>query len=141
MGKHMKKNSSTRGTRQGCPLSPYLFVLAVNELSLLLQQELTEVDLAGIRLGSNCTLINSLLFADDLLIYGEANPEEAHIIQQTLQSYQHSGQLPNWSKSGIVFSKAFDIKFRIKSDTFFMSLSLMKLLFILDTLSFFQPKT
>jgi hypothetical protein len=33
---------STRRIRQGCHISPYIFVMAINELSLLLQQSLAE---------------------------------------------------------------------------------------------------
>jgi hypothetical protein len=100
----------TRGIQQGCPLSSYLFVMAIKELSLLLRHALTDVTpFAGIRLGPNCPPINSLLFADGLLIYGEAPTMEARHIKQTLQNFRtRSGRLPNWSKSGIVFSKAVD---------------------------------
>jgi hypothetical protein len=63
---------SQRGLRQGCPLSPYLFVLAINELSIRLQEALQCNNLSGIVLGTGCPAIHSLLFADDLILCGKA---------------------------------------------------------------------
>jgi hypothetical protein len=46
------------------------------------------------------------LFADDLLICGRANILEASTMSAILHSFcTRSGQTPNWSKSGIIFSK------------------------------------
>lgn len=67
---------TTRGIRQGCPLSPYLFVLAINELSLRLQEALDNADLTGVTLGPSCPPIHSILFADDLIICGKADLQE-----------------------------------------------------------------
>uniref|UniRef100_A0A8I7B9T8 Reverse transcriptase domain-containing protein n=1 Tax=Hordeum vulgare subsp. vulgare TaxID=112509 RepID=A0A8I7B9T8_HORVV len=39
-GQPSPKFKSFRGIRQGCPMSPYLFVLAINELSILLNEDL-----------------------------------------------------------------------------------------------------
>jgi hypothetical protein len=65
--------------------------------------------LHGIILGPNCPPIHSLLFADDLLICGNATQQEASNIKHILHSFcQQSGQIPNWTKSGIVFSKLVD---------------------------------
>lgn len=95
-----------RGIRQGCPLSPYLFVIAINELAAGLQEELHRRNLQGIVLGPNSPPIHSLMFADDLIICGQANQAEASTIWNTLQHfYALSGQTPNWAKSSVLFSK------------------------------------
>ena len=95
-----------RGVRQGCPLSPYLFVLAINELSIALQEAMAANYFVGITLGPNCPAIHSLLFADDLLVCGKATVQEATRMKQILHDFCiRSGQTPNWSKSGIIFSK------------------------------------
>jgi hypothetical protein len=70
-GQAFAKFKGDRGIRQGCPLSPYLFVLAINELSIALQEAMTTNQFAGIKLGLTCPPIHSLLFADDLLVWGK----------------------------------------------------------------------
>jgi hypothetical protein len=97
---------SQRGLRQGCPLSPYLFVIAINELSIRLQEALQNNNLSGIALGPYCPAIHSLLFADDLILCGKATIHEAQVIKTILYDFCHqSGQLPNLQKSSILFSK------------------------------------
>jgi hypothetical protein len=64
---------TTRGIRQSCPLSLYLFVIAINELSLRLQEALDNANLTGAILGPGCPPIHSVLFADDLIICGKAD--------------------------------------------------------------------
>jgi hypothetical protein len=87
-GQSFAKFNSTRGIRQGCPLSTYLFVLAVNDLSLMLQEALQANHLTGVLVGPNCPSIHSLMFADDLIICGKADKQEAdnilHILQKKL---------------------------------------------------------
>jgi hypothetical protein len=78
----------SRGIRQGCPLSPYLFVLSINELSIALQQAMAQSSLTGISLGPNCPAIHSLLFADDLLVCGQATIQEAGEINQIIHEYK-----------------------------------------------------
>jgi hypothetical protein len=100
---HIKPN---RGIRQGCPLLPYLFVVDMNELSIALQQEMQNQHLTGISLGPRCMPIHSLLFADDLILGGQATVQEATAIKAILQRFcDASGQTPNLQKSAILFSK------------------------------------
>jgi hypothetical protein len=92
--------------RQGCPLSPYLFVIAINELSIQLQEALHNNNLSGISLGEGAPPIHSLLFAGDLILCGNAIVEEAQAIKTILYDFcQQSGQTPNLQKSSILFSK------------------------------------
>ncbi|WVZ83725.1 hypothetical protein U9M48_030845, partial [Paspalum notatum var. saurae] len=95
-----------RGIRQGCPMSPYLFVIAINELSLTLQEAMNEEAISGISLGHNCPPIHSLMFADDLIVCGQTTQQEVTTIKQIIDSFcTTSGQIPNWSKSSITYSK------------------------------------
>jgi hypothetical protein len=94
-----------RGLRQGCPLSPYLFVIAINELSLRLQDELNASNLQGVSLAPGAPPIHCLLFADDLIICGNASPDEAAATKTILYDFcRESGQTPNLNKSSILFS-------------------------------------
>jgi hypothetical protein len=86
-GQSFAKFNSSRGIRQGCPLSPYLFVFAVNELSLMLDDALQANHLTGISLGPNCPPIHSLMFADDLIICGKAEVQEANTISYLLDHF------------------------------------------------------
>jgi hypothetical protein len=86
-GQSFAKFNSTRGIRQGCPLIPYLFVIALNEISLMLQYALQANHLTCISLGPNCPPIHSLMFADDLIICGRDDMQEANTILHLLNHF------------------------------------------------------
>ncbi|XP_047091476.1 uncharacterized protein LOC124703290 [Lolium rigidum] len=91
------------------------FVFAVNELSLMLQEALQANHLTGISLGPECPPIHSLMFADDIIVCGKANMQEVQTISHILDHFCHdSGQTPNWTKSGILFSK--NVTMQVKED-------------------------
>lgn len=59
----------------------------------------------GASLTPNGTIIHSLMYADDLMIVGQATPEEARSIFQIIQVFcNQSGQTLSWNKSSILFS-------------------------------------
>jgi hypothetical protein len=52
------------GTRQGCPLSPYLFNIVLEILARAIQQQ---KEIEGIQIGKK--EVNISLFADDMIVY------------------------------------------------------------------------
>ena len=69
---------SSRGLRQGNPLSPYLFVIGMEVLSCLLKRAMEGNFIFGCRLGDRDggeMVISHLLYADDTIIFCEAKSE------------------------------------------------------------------
>ena len=78
----------TRGLRQGDPLSSYLFLFVADALSLALQNEIMTGDLKELKVSRNAPGVSHLLFADDALVFFEANVPQAERIKQVLQRFQ-----------------------------------------------------
>lgn len=104
-----------RGIRQGHPISPYLFVLCMDKLTHLIEHVITKKQWKSFQVGRNDTYISHLMFADDLLIFGEANEAQLICVKETLDIFcQMSGQEISNDKSSILFSENIPSSTRIK---------------------------
>lgn len=94
-----------RGLRQGCPLSPYLFILCAEVFSNLLSQAEMNKHIHGIKFGKELS-ITHLLFADDSLIFVRATKEDCWSLKGVFDCYTNaSGQIFNFEKSSMFFSQ------------------------------------
>jgi hypothetical protein len=82
-GEPTKSFRCERGIRQGCPLSPLLFILVLEGLSILLKHSHAEGKLSGVNF-SGMTHILHILFVDDVLILTEASFEDGHLFTPSL---------------------------------------------------------
>jgi hypothetical protein len=95
-----------RGIRQGDPISPYLFVLCMDKLSHLIIHEVNRGKWKGIKAGRDGPMVSHLMFADDLLLFGEAKEEQMQCVIDTLNKFCNlSGQEVSQEKTSIYFSK------------------------------------
>jgi hypothetical protein len=93
-----------RGLRQGCPLSPLLFILVMEALSLLLKTGQAEGKLSGIKVSRTIKILH-LLFADDVLIMTNGTLQEWLEIKEILHKFcSATGLLINWDKSTFHFA-------------------------------------
>lgn len=92
---------SERGLRQGYPLSPYLFILIMEGLSILLSKNFAEHQISGIKV-SNLIKIVHLMFVVDVLLLSKADLEEWRFILEVLQRFcSVSGLSINLAKSSV----------------------------------------
>ncbi len=85
----------TRGTRQGCPMSPLLFAIAIEPLSIALKANRS---ISGIRRGGAEHKVS--LYADDLLLYVSSPKTAISHIVDTLKIFgTFSGYKLNIGKS------------------------------------------
>ena len=66
---------ASRGLRQGCPLSPLLFILVIEGLSCLIEDAKQNGKIKGIKVSSKLSLTH-LLFVDDVILFGLGSLEE-----------------------------------------------------------------
>lgn len=88
-----------RGLRQGDPLSPYLFVIAMNFLSLMLNKEAA---VGSFNYHHQCvkTKLTHLCFADDLLIFLDGSLTSLQRVLQVLKEFElRSGLAVSMQKS------------------------------------------
>lgn len=88
-----------RGLRQGDPLSPFLFVIAMEALTSMMKQALDKGLFHGLKCGSDGPLLSHFLYADDAIFVGEWSILNALNICRILRCfYLVSGLRINLSK-------------------------------------------
>ncbi|XP_048491371.1 uncharacterized protein LOC125492703 [Beta vulgaris subsp. vulgaris] len=92
-----------RGLRQGDPLSPFLFVLIVEALNQLIRKATSMQLWNGIGVSYSDLKVTHLQYADDTLIFCEANLESLMNIKKMLIVFQlASGLQVNFHKSSLI---------------------------------------
>jgi hypothetical protein len=97
-----------RGLRQGCPLSPLLFLLVAECLSRYLHEEKATGSFRGIKI-THGFYISHLLFVDDILIFCDGSRQDIGKLCDGLLLFKHAtGMEINKQKSSITFSSMED---------------------------------
>jgi hypothetical protein len=97
--------NSSRGLRQGNPLSPLLFIVVMEALTKMLSGVVDCGRLSGFSVSSRPAMINisHLLLANDILVFSEANPDHLRYLRVLLVCFEAvSGLKVNLAKSLLV---------------------------------------
>jgi hypothetical protein len=102
----------SQGPRQGDPLSPYLFLLVADCLSVLMRQYERQSLIAGIRVSRRAPSIAHLLFADDSLLFFKLDGEQAqHNIKDLLSLFEKgTGQQLSPAKCSVLVREGADLE-------------------------------
>ena len=97
---------SSRGLRQGDPLSPLLFLLIMEILSKMLKKMVEGGFITGFKVGGNSieeVNISHLLYADDTMVMCNADPEQLMYVRLVLTGFEAvTGLKVNMAKSEMV---------------------------------------
>lgn len=95
----------SRGIRQGDPLSPYIFIICMEYLSLLIFEAVRKKSWCPLYLSRNGPHISHLLFADDVLLIARTDSSSIFAMKKILAFFSNiSNQKISLSKSRIYFS-------------------------------------
>ena len=91
---------STRGIRQGGPLSPYLYVLVMDVLSMIIAKKVNESENFSFHWRCDRTRTTHLCFADDLLLFCGGSVQAVSTLKEAhMDFFLLSGMSANHAKS------------------------------------------
>ena len=96
--------TSARGIRQGCSLSPYMYVILNNVLSMMLNQA-AEAGKFGYHLNCIGVKLTHLNFTEDILVFSDGQAASLNVIMEVMNQFVNvSGLHINALKSTIFIS-------------------------------------
>lgn len=99
-GETTKRINPCCGIRQGDPLSPYLFVLAMEKFSQIIKVAIDNGNWKEVKVSRGGTSFSHIFFTDDLVLFGEATKAQASVMRKCLELFcLMSGQKVNFQKS------------------------------------------
>nr|GEX91089.1 hypothetical protein [Tanacetum cinerariifolium] len=101
-GSPTKEIKLHKGLRQGDPLSPLLFILAIESLHVTIQVAKCKGIFQGVDVVPNKIIISHLQYADDAIIFGKWSVDNAKNLCRILRCFHlASGLKVNFSKSNL----------------------------------------
>ena len=76
-----------RGIRQGDPLSPYIFILCMDFLGQLIEEECSKKRWNPVRASKSGLAFSHLFFADDLVLFVKADQANCLVIREVLHDF------------------------------------------------------
>ncbi|KAF7803052.1 reverse transcriptase [Senna tora] len=104
-GKLSNNFSPKRGIRQGDPLSPYIFILAMEYLNHQILEAISQNQWSPFSFRNSNIKFSHFFFADDILLFSKATVANSLIIKDILTDFSNVSSLDiNFSKSKLWFS-------------------------------------